>query len=83
MTYLQTQYQKVTSGFHSLSNSPSELYKTYILKFLDSYSYFSFALIFTLFLSDEFGMDDVEAGKSICVAIFVSLQNCYVWCTII
>ena len=64
MTYLQNQYQKVTSGFHSLSNSPSELYKTYILKFLDSYSYFSFALIFTLFLSDEFGMDDVEAGKS-------------------
>ena len=34
-----------------------------MLKFLDSYSYFSFALIFTLFLSDEFGMDDVEAGK--------------------
>ena len=64
MTYLQAQYQKVTSGFHSLSNSPSELYKAYMLKFLDSYSYFSFALIFTLFLSDEFGMSDVEAGKS-------------------
>ena len=66
MTYLQNQYQKVTSGFHSLSNSPSELYKTYILKFLDSYSYFSFALIFTLFLSDEFGFGDIEAGKYLC-----------------
>jgi MFS family permease len=39
------------------------LWKAYLLKFLDSYSYFSFSLVFTLFLSDEFGMTDVQAGS--------------------
>jgi dipeptide/tripeptide permease len=29
---------------------------------LDSYSYFSFSIIFTLFLSHDFGLDDVTAG---------------------
>ena len=43
-------------------DSPPELIKAYALKFLDSYSYFSFSLIFTLYLSDEFGMTDVQAG---------------------
>ena len=50
------------AGLNSLSGSPPELWKAYVLKFLDSYAYFSFSLIFTLFLSDEFGMSDVEAG---------------------
>ena len=50
------------AGLHSLSGSPPELWKAYVLKFLDSYAYFSFSLIFTLFLSDDFGMSDVEAG---------------------
>ena len=44
-------------------SSPPELWKAYLLKFLDSYSYFSFSLVFTLFLSDEFGMTDVQAGS--------------------
>jgi POT family proton-dependent oligopeptide transporter len=52
----------VTSGFSSLSNSPPELWKAYLLKFLDSYAYFSFSLVFTLFLSNEFGMNDIQAG---------------------
>ena len=43
-------------------DSPPELMKAYVLKFLDSYSYFSFSLIFTTFLSDEFRMTDVQAG---------------------
>ena len=60
---LQTQYAKVTSGFTSLSDSPPELWKAYLLKFLDSYAYFSFSLVFTLFLSEEFGMSDVQAGS--------------------
>ncbi|KAL9180893.1 hypothetical protein ACHAXT_009698 [Thalassiosira profunda] len=54
--YLQRQYDKVASGFASLSRSPPELWKAYALKFLDSYAYFSFALVFTLFLSDDFGL---------------------------
>jgi hypothetical protein len=60
---LRTQYDKVTSGFSSLSGSPPELWKAYLLKFLDSYAYFSFSLVFTLFLSSEFGMSDVQAGS--------------------
>ena len=53
---------QVLAGFTSLKNSPPELYKVYALKFLDSYSYFSFSIIFTLFLSDDFGYSDIEAG---------------------
>eukprot|EP00531_Pseudo-nitzschia_arenysensis_P001691 CAMPEP_0116142860 /NCGR_PEP_ID=MMETSP0329-20121206/15134_1 /TAXON_ID=697910 /ORGANISM="Pseudo-nitzschia arenysensis, Strain B593" /LENGTH=527 /DNA_ID=CAMNT_0003638125 /DNA_START=162 /DNA_END=1742 /DNA_ORIENTATION=+ len=53
---------QVLAGFTSLKNSPPELYKVYALKFLDSYSYFSFSIIFTLFLSDEFGYSDIQAG---------------------
>ena len=59
---LQGQLHQVLIGFHSLSNSPPELYKAYILKFLDSYAYFSFSLVFTIFLSQDFGLSDVEAG---------------------
>jgi len=54
--------QQVAAGFTSLNNSPPELYKVYVLKFLDSYSYFSFSIIFTLFLSDDFVYSDIEAG---------------------
>lgn len=53
---------QVLAGFTSLKNSPPELYKVYALKFLDSYSYFSFSIIFTLFLSDDFGYSDIQAG---------------------
>ena len=54
---------KLLEGFTSLQNSPSELYKVYFLKFLDSYSYFSFSIILTLFLSsDDFNYTDIEAG---------------------
>jgi len=53
---------EVKSGFLSLEGSPSELWKCYLLKFLDSYSYFSLSLIFTLFLSSDFGYSDVSAG---------------------
>lgn len=53
---------KVSHGFSSLRGSPAELWKAYVLKFLDSYSYFSFSIIFTLFLSDDFGFSDIQAG---------------------
>lgn len=53
---------KVCQGFQSLRGAPSELYKAYALKFLDSYAYFSFSIIFTLFLSHDFGFSDIQAG---------------------
>jgi len=55
-------FEDVKQGFTSLSGSPSELWKAYTLKFLDSYSYFSFSIIFTLFLSQDFGYSDVASG---------------------
>jgi len=60
--FLRKQRARVASGFSSLSSSPPELRRAYLLKFLDSYAYFSFSLVFTLFLSDDFGMSDVRAG---------------------
>jgi len=53
---------RVREGFQSLRGAPTELYKAYVLKFLDSYSYFSMSIIFTLFLSDDFGFTDLQAG---------------------
>eukprot|EP00934_Nitzschia_sp_Nitz4_P003137 Nitzschia sp. Nitz4//scaffold1_size375055//139347//140861//NITZ4_000256-RA/size375055-processed-gene-0.131-mRNA-1//-1//CDS//3329540985//3127//frame0 len=53
---------RVCQGFGALRGLPSELWKAYALKFLDSYSYFSFSIIFTLFLSEDFGFSDVQAG---------------------
>lgn len=54
--------KKVSDGLASLRGSPAELYKAYIMKFLDSYSYFSMSITLTLFLSEDFGLSDVEAG---------------------
>lgn len=54
--------KNVLDGFGSLRGSPSELWRAYTLKFLDSYSYFSLSVVFTLFLSEDFGYSDYEAG---------------------
>ena len=45
-----------------IKEAPRELWLIFALKFLSSYAYFSLALILTLFLTDEFGMSDTEAG---------------------
>ncbi|CAJ1962681.1 unnamed protein product [Cylindrotheca closterium] len=61
-SYVASIYFKIRNGFSSLKGSPPELYIAFWLKFLDSYSYFSFSMIFTLFLSSDFGFSDVQAG---------------------
>ena len=53
---------KVTNGFYSLRGSPLELWKAYTLKFLESFAYFSFSMVFTLFLSEDFGYSDIASG---------------------
>lgn len=53
---------RVSAGFRSLRGSPPELWKAYVLNFLESYSYFSFGMILTLFLSEDFGYGDKAAG---------------------
>ena len=53
---------KFRKQFSSLNGSPNELWLVYLLKILESYAYFSFSVIFTIYLTDEFGFSDVEAG---------------------
>lgn len=50
--------------FTTLKTAHRELWVVYGLKFLESYSYFSMAVVFTIFLSDEFQMSDTQAGIS-------------------
>lgn len=45
-----------------LRTAPRELWLVYLLKVLDSYGYFALSEVFTLLLTDEFGVDDVTAG---------------------
>jgi len=49
-------------GLASLSNCPRELWLIFFLKYLESYAYFVLSYTLILFLSDEFGFTDEEAG---------------------
>jgi POT family proton-dependent oligopeptide transporter len=46
-----------------LRTAPRELWLVYLLKVLDSYGYFALSEVFTMLLTDEFGIDDVTAGR--------------------
>lgn len=48
--------------FKRLGQSPRELWIIFLLKFLESFSYFITSLNFTLYLSREFGYNDLTAG---------------------
>ena len=50
------------SQYSFLRTAPRELLLTYVLKFLESYSYYSLAVTMTLYLSQEFGFSDSQAG---------------------
>ena len=45
-----------------LKTAPRELWLVYVLKALDSYGYFALSEVFTMLLSDEFGVSDTVAG---------------------
>jgi len=49
-------------SFGGLAVCPRELWLVYVLKFLESYGYFSISMLLVLYLSDEFGLSDVQAG---------------------
>lgn len=53
---------KTTRQWKTLGKAPRELWIIFALKFAQSYSYFSFALVLTLFLSQEHGVSDTAAG---------------------
>jgi len=54
--------QTLRESFGSLAGCPRELWLVYVLKFLESYGYFSISMLLILYLSDEFGLSDVQAG---------------------
>ncbi|BDA46855.1 hypothetical protein COCOBI_09-3080 [Coccomyxa sp. Obi] len=51
-----------SDGFKSLRDSPRDLYLTYFLMVLESFNYFSTSLLFVLYLTQKFGVSDIEAG---------------------
>mmetsp|Transcript_7105 Transcript_7105/g.15176 ORF Transcript_7105/g.15176 Transcript_7105/m.15176 type:complete len:658 (+) Transcript_7105:78-2051(+) len=59
---LKRSMSHATERWNTLLDAPRELWIIYAMKFLSSYSYFSFALVLTLFLSEEFGLSDLAAG---------------------
>lgn len=54
--------EAVRRPLHLLRAAPRELWLVYALKVLDSYGYFALSEVFTLLLTDEFGIGDVRAG---------------------
>ncbi|EKX54645.1 hypothetical protein GUITHDRAFT_159147 [Guillardia theta CCMP2712] len=59
---IRIQTLRMKMRFASLRSAPRDLWYIYVLKFLESYSYFSMAVVCTIFLSDEFGLNDAQAG---------------------
>lgn len=53
-----------TEAWNGLKTSPKELYIIFMLKFLESYSYFSIIYTLIIFLSDEYKYTDEQAGWS-------------------
>lgn len=49
-------------GIESLIQSPRDLWLVFVLKVLDSFNYFSLSRVLTLYLTEEFGIGDVQAG---------------------
>ena len=49
-------------GPFSLLYSDRDLYFVFVLKFLESYGYFALSQILVIYLHDEFGATDIQAG---------------------
>lgn len=62
MTAVEAVKEAVRRPLHLLRTAPRELWLVYALKVLDSYGYFALSEVFTLLLTDEFGINDVTAG---------------------
>lgn len=46
----------------AISEFPKDIYFVFYLKFLESYSYFALSQILVIYLHNEFGVSDIEAG---------------------
>jgi POT family proton-dependent oligopeptide transporter len=45
-----------------IATFPRDLYFVFVLKFLESYGYFALSQVLVIYLHDEFGASDMEAG---------------------
>eukprot|EP00741_Cyanophora_paradoxa_P013370 tig00020684_g12911.t1 len=61
-SWISLKVQEFREQVGTLKSAPRELWLTYFLKFLESYAYFAVSYIFVIYLSDEFGFSDAEAG---------------------
>ena len=60
--WLRSLYELFADRFQSLSSCPRELYVNFSLKFLESYSYFAISQLLVIYLHEEFGFTDIQAG---------------------
>eukprot|EP01035_Chromulina_nebulosa_P007795 gene7795-10534_t len=63
------------NGFQSLEGSARELYISFALKLFASYGYFALSQILVIYLHNEFGATDIEAGTiygswGLCITIW-------------
>ena len=54
-----------------------DLYLTYALMLCESFNYFSLSLLFVLYLTQEFGVGDVEVSSMPLLVIASFLQHCH------
>lgn len=54
--------EDITRSVQEAKNFPVDMYYVFTLKFLESYSYFALSQILVLYLHEDFGVGDVEAG---------------------
>lgn len=54
----------ILQNFRKLENSPRELYINFVLKFCESYNYFSISQILVIFLHVSFQYSDLQAGAT-------------------
>jgi POT family proton-dependent oligopeptide transporter len=63
---IQTQslgiFAQMKNSFLSLRGAPRELYINFFLKFCESYGYFALSQILVIYLHQEFGVSDMQAG---------------------
>ncbi|KAJ1482366.1 hypothetical protein T484DRAFT_1897763, partial [Baffinella frigidus] len=72
---IQSWFQQQATHFAALQGSPRQIWVIFMLKLLESYAYFASAAVHSIFLSDEFGMSDREAGiamgaKGLCASVY-------------
>ena len=61
---LKSVVEEVRAGFGSLRDAPRELWLIFALKVAESFAYFSMSTVLTLYLTDEFGLTDLQAGTA-------------------